>query len=470
MLAKPKPIILAGGIGTRLWPLSRTELPKQFLHLGGSKSLLQQTIERLDQACFGPPVIICNEAHESVVESQCQNSLASAGTIVSEPFPLGTAGAIAMSAILEQKQRKQSLLLVVPVDSYFDNTNKFLEAITNATAAAQQGRMIMFGTLPSLPDSNYGYIKRGCHLPNDVYAVSSFHEKPSPEIARQMIRSGEYFWNSGIFLLRAKDYLAQLNTYRPDIYDACFELFESKYFSSNKVRFANKSLLFPAESVDKTVMEHSESIGVKPCEGDWIDMGSWQSLIKSQNMDSDGNAISGSVVAKNTRNSYLLSNSRLLCTVGIDNTIVVETKDAVLVANKDHINEIKAFSEQPIVPNAGGSKTIESSMHPWGRSEVAISGKGYLVKRLHVHSGHSLSLQTHQHRSEVWIVVKGSAMVLRGNQDFSLNVGESVHIPAGTRHRLTNHGPDPLEIIEVQLGNILDENDIQRIDDLYKRS
>jgi len=466
-----KPIILAGGFGVRLWPLSRSEYPKQFLNLAGNKSLLQQAVERLSRANFSPPVITCNEVHESIVESQCRKILTSDSSIVSEPFPLGTAGTIALSAIREQKRYGRSVLLAVPVDSYFENTNSFRKAVDKATAVVQQGKIVLFGTSPLYPEPNYGYIRRGRYLRNDIYTVLSFHEKPPPELAEQFIQRGDYFWNSGAYLFRPQDYLNELNTYRPDIHDACFELFESENTTLlNVVRFTNKPLNFPIESADKAIMECSNSIVVKPCEGGWVDMGSWRSLLKLYSPNSDGNTIIGNVVAKKTRNSFLLSNDRLLSTVGIDNAIVVETADAVLVANKGCIDEIKTLPEQANIPKTDNkSLTDPAEQRPWGRAEFTVSGIGYLVKRLYVNSGHSLSLQTHQNRSEIWIVVKGTATVLRGNQEFSLSIGESVHIPVGMQHRLSNLNPNPLEVIEVQLGNILDENDIQRIDDLYNR-
>lgn len=439
MTDKLLPVVLAGGFGTRLWPLSQKKCPKQFLKLVGEKSLLEQAICRLNSAQLIPPVIVCNQTHELIAKSQCQKTNLKSDSILLEPVPLGTAGAIALAAIREKSNCQNSLLLVVPVDSYFDETDKFRSAIDSTTEFARQGHIVMFGIPPRFADINYGYIRKDGLKFGDIAEVLSFHEKPTLTRARSFIESNEYYWNSGIYLFRVQDYLNELNAYRPDIFDACSQLAESAVEESNLVRYRQMSVRCPIESVDRAVMEFTKKTVVKTCDMSWIDLGSWQALIDSQSNDSDGNAISGKVFSINTRDSYLNSNNRLISAVGISNAIVVETDDAVLVANKNNLHEIATVTEQfQYSLNSSDSTPYTPIERPWGRAETFIAEDGYLVKRLSVNVGQSLSLQKHKFRSEYWTVVNGEATAICGDRSFTLGKGESTYIPAGAQHRLSN--------------------------------
>ncbi len=465
------PLVLAGGSGTRLWPLSRELYPKQFLRLVGDETMLQNTLARLQGLDHDDPVIICNHEHRFIVAEQCREGGVEPGAIILEPAPRNTAPAVALGAMRCLRDGADPLLLVLPADHHIASADAFRDAVGHAAPFAADGALVTFGIAPSRPETGYGYIQAGEERSADgrVAAVAKFAEKPDRETAEQFIAEGGWYWNSGLFLFRASAYVEELATLRPDIHEACSAAVAGEH---GDLDFRRPGAAFsdsPAESVDRAVMERTARGIVVRADMGWSDIGTWDALAGVLDRDDDGNTGEGDVISIDSRDCHLSGRSRLVAAVGVAGLVVVETPDAVLVADKDASQQVA----QAVARLRGASRT-EHRVHttdyrPWGHAQTLQVGDGFLVKRITVAPGRALSLQLHHHRSEHWVVVRGEAEVVRGDERFTLAADESTYIPVGTRHRLTNRGATPLEVIEVQTGSLLSEEDIVRFEDRYAR-
>ena len=463
-------MILAGGSGTRLWPLSRELYPKQFLKLIGDKTMLQHTLARVDGLPCEPPVIVCNEEHRFVVAEQCRLAGIEPAAIVLEPARRNTAPAVALAALRGMRQGADPLLLVLAADAHVGNEDAFQAAIRRAMPFAEDGRLMVFGALPTYAEPGYGYIRRGAASADPCVAeVAAFTEKPSKAVAERYLAEGGYTWNCGMFLFRASTYLDELGRFCPHILKACTAAVAAETQDLGFVRPGKAFLGCPTDSVDYAVMERTGKAMVVATDMGWADIGSWSALAAVAPRDDAGNAVRGDVIALDTHNSVLLSSDRLVAALGLKDVVLVETPDAILAADRARAQDVKALVDAM----AAGSRT-EHRLHttayrPWGHAETIKGGTGFLVKRITVSPGESLSLQLHRHRAEHWVVVRGQAEVTRGDEQFTLRPDESTYIPVGTRHRLGNPGPEPLVVIEVQVGETLSEDDIVRFDDRYGR-
>lgn len=466
------PVILSGGAGTRLWPLSRELYPKQLLPLMGEHTMLQDTARRLEGLSAAPPVVVCNDAHRFLVAEQLRKIGIKPRAIVLEPFGRNTAPAIALAALAAVKaapKGEDPVLLVLPADHVIRDVTAFQTAAVTAAVAAEEGKLVTFGVVPRTPETGYGYIRRGESL-GPVQRIAQFVEKPSLERAQQFIASGDHYWNSGMFVFRAHRYLEELQKFAPAIATACREAFDSAQADLDFTRVdAQRFDACPSDSIDYAVMEKTADAVVVPLDAGWSDVGSWASLHAASNSDSDGNVARGDVVTEDSSNCYLFSESRLVAAVGLRDHVVVETKDAVLVAPKDRVQDVKALVAK--IKDAG---RYEHSLHrevfrPWGSYDSLENGQRFQVKRLSVKPGAQLSLQLHHHRAEHWVVVSGTARITRGEETFLLEENQSTYIPIGVRHRIENPGKIPLQVIEVQSGSYLGEDDIVRFEDRYGR-
>ena len=476
--AQIHPVILSGGAGTRLWPLSRASYPKQLLKLSSQRTMLQDTVARgLIDVGFAAPLLVCNEEHRFLVDDQLQQIGIKPQAILLEPKARNTGPAIAAAALWLLARDPDALMLVQPSDHVIASPTDFHRAVMRGLAAAQEGRLVTFGIKPDRPDTGYGYIQSGEALMagegggDGVFSVDRFVEKPDRETAQRFIDSGAFFWNSGIFLLSARAYLGELSRINPAMLNAC----------ERAVRDGQEDLAFfrldaepfgeaPSLSIDHAVMEHTSRAAVVPVDMAWSDVGSWPALRDIATADSDGNVLQGDVLAERMTNSYVRSEGRLVAAVGLDNVVVVATDDAVLVADADSAAEVSA-----IVTKLRGQNRSESQQHvtchrPWGHYRSVDAGDRFQVKRITVKPGAKLSLQKHYHRAEHWVVVHGTAMVQRGEERMLVRENESVYIPIGTEHRLENPGKLPLQLIEVQSGPYLGEDDIVRVSDSYGRA
>lgn len=462
------PVILSGGAGTRLWPLSRELYPKQLLALTGERTMLQQTALRLSGVAASAPVVVCNEAHRFLVAEQLRQLRIEPRSVVLEPFGRNTAPAIALAALAAGSD--DPVLLVLPADHVIRDVGAFHKVIRAALPAAEQGKLVTFGIVPNAPETGYGYIQRGAGDDSGVYKIARFVEKPSLERAQQFLQSGDYLWNSGMFMFRASRYLQELEKFAPEIAKVCRAAFESAKSDLDFTRIEPK--LFekcPSDSIDYAVMEKTADAVVVPLDAGWSDVGSWSALHEACDSDSHGNVSRGDVIAEDSNNCYLYSESRLVAAVGLNEHVVVETKDAVLVAPKDRVQDVKKLVSR--LKEAG---RYEHSLHrevfrPWGSYDSIENGDRFQVKRLKVKPGATLSLQMHHHRAEHWIVVSGTARITRGEEVFLLEENQSTYIPIGVKHRIENPGMIPCHIIEVQSGSYLGEDDIVRFDDRYGR-
>jgi mannose-1-phosphate guanylyltransferase/mannose-6-phosphate isomerase len=464
------PVILSGGAGTRLWPLSRELYPKQLLPLISKQTMLQETVLRLQGLEIAAPTVVANEAHRFLVAEQLREIGCTPQSIVLEPEGRNTAPAIALAAHAAlAADEGDSLLLVLPADHLIRNVAAFHTAIEVATNAARDGALVTFGIVPDRPETGYGYIRRGLPL-GETYRIAEFVEKPDLARAQSYVASGEYYWNGGMFLFRARRYLEELERFAPDIASVCRTSFASARRDLDFTRIdAAMFASCRSESIDYAVMEETEDAVVVPLDAGWSDIGSWSSLHEACEHDPHGNALRGDVIVEDTHDSYIYSESRLVATVGLRDHVVVETKDAVLVAPKHRVREVRK-----LVDRLKADRRYEHALHrevfrPWGSYDSIDRGQRFEVKRLVIKPGGLLSLQMHHHRAEHWVVVTGTARITRGDETFLLEENQSTNIPIGVRHRIENPGRIPLHIIEVRSGTYLGEDDIVRFDDLYGR-
>ena len=464
------PLILSGGSGSRLWPLSRKLYPKQFLALTGSATMFQQTLKRLALEGMGKPIVVCNEEHRFMVAEQLRQVGITPGALILEPEGRNTAPAVALAALHEQARDPEAILLVLPADHLIQDVEAFSAAVARALPLARAGRLMTFGVVPHTPETGYGYIRCGATLGEDLYALEAFVEKPDSTTAQAYLESGSYLWNSGMFLLRAETYLAQLAEFQPAMLESCRQAMAEATQDMDFIRpQAQAFAACPADSIDYAVMEHTREGGVIALDCGWSDVGAWSALWEVAGRDEQGNFSHGDVMLDNCQGSYIRSESRLVAAVGVANLVVVETADAVLVADRDQVQDVKR-----IVNRLKAEARPEASLHsrvyrPWGSYESLVTADRFQVKRIIVNPGQTLSLQMHHHRAEHWIVVHGTAEVTCEDNVFMLGEDESTYIPLGRKHRLANPGRIPLELIEVQSGTYLGEDDIVRFEDVYGR-
>ena len=463
-----KAVVLAGGSGTRLWPVSRAAHPKQFLALHGDDTMLQATFKRLDGLDIQSSVTICNEEHRFFVAEQLRE-IDKLGSIILEPVGRNTAPAIALAALSSQ-EGEDPLLLVLAADHVIQDEAAFREAVMKATPLAEAGKLVTFGIVPDGPNTGYGYIKKG--LAETVgFVVDSFVEKPSIALATEYVRSGEYCWNSGMFLFKASRYLEELKKHRPDIYEACQLSMEGTSRDNDFLR-VNEAVFAacPSDSIDYAVIEKTDDAVVVPMDAGWSDIGSWSSLWDISEKDQNGNAVHGDVMLHKSNNCYVRTDGKLVVAIGVDDLVIVSTKDVLVVAHKDSVQDVKVVAQQLKAESRSEWEHHREVYRPWGKYDSIDSGEQYQAKRITVKPGAKLSVQMHHHRAEHWVVVSGSAKVTNGEKTFLLSENESTYIPVGVIHALENPGKVDLELIEVQSGSYLGEDDIVRFDDRYGRS
>ncbi|MGI2259756.1 mannose-1-phosphate guanylyltransferase/mannose-6-phosphate isomerase [Shewanella sp. GXUN23E] len=459
------PVIMAGGSGSRLWPLSRSLYPKQFINLASDKSMLQETIARLSGLEHQAPLLICNQEHRFIIAEQLRQQRVTHSGIVLEPVGRNTAPAIALAALHAIKDGDDPLLLVLAADHVIQNQDAFRQAVNNAISSAEQGMLVTFGIVPTAPETGYGYIKQGEVL-GSAFRVAQFVEKPDLATAKEYFISGTYYWNSGMFLFKASRYLAELKLHRPDILSACEASMSGARLDLDFIRLAEDEFLqCPDDSVDYAVMEKTQDALVVPMEAGWSDVGSFSALWEVSSKDEDGNVLVGDVISDQTHNSYVYAQNKLVSTVGVDNLVIIETKDAVLVANKDKVQDVKN-----IVNQLKGLQRREWEQHrevyrPWGSHDEIAEGERYHVKHLCVKPGEQTALQMHHHRAEHWVVVQGTAKVTNGEKSYLVSENQSTYIPLGSAHRIENPGKVDLHLIEVRSGNYLEEDDIVRLEE-----
>ena len=469
-MATITPVLLCGGVGSRLWPVSRQGRPKQYLNLIGDTSMLQQTLTRIESLAQTSPIIVCNEEHRFLVAEQVRQLGLTSPTIILEPEGKNTAPAIALAALAAGASDPEANLLVLPADHYVGKPAALIDAIEKAASASSQGKLVTFGLVPSRPETGYGYIKRGEALAPDVYVLEQFVEKPDQPTAEGYIASGDYVWNSGMFMFTAARFLDSLAEFQPEMAQICAQAMEQAERDMDFIRpDAEAFASCPSDSIDYAVMEHTPEGAVVSLDCDWSDIGAWSALWEAGDQDAAGNVTQGDVVLNKTQNSYVRSQSRLVTITGVKDLVVVETADAVMVADRHSVQGVK-----DIVHSLKASGRSEVDIHqrvfrPWGWYESLTSGDGFQVKRLIVNPGQHLSLQLHHHRAEHWVVVRGIAKVVNGDSELILSADQSTYIPLRVKHRLSNPGPEVLELIEVQSGSYLGEDDIVRFDDVYGR-
>lgn len=470
-MAKILPVIMAGGSGTRLWPLSRTLFPKQFLALHGELTMLQETVQRIAGRAMERPSIICNEEHRFIVAEQLREQDVTPSSIILEPAGRNTAPAIALAAIQARAAGDDPILLVLAADHVIEDTHAFHEAVSNATELADNGRLVTFGIVAHKPETGYGYIKRGNKINHLAFHVDSFVEKPDAATAQEYIDSGEYYWNSGMFMFRASRYLEELENYRPDILRDCQQALAGAKADLDFVRVDKDAFMACAnESIDYAVMEKTRDAAVVSLDASWNDVGSWCALWEVTQKDPHGNAFRGDVMLEDSQGCLVHASHKLVATVGLKDIVVVETKDAVLVVDKNKVQQVKKIVRRLQQEERPEFKHHRQVYRPWGHYDSLSNGHRYQVKCITVKPGAKLSLQMHHHRAEHWVVVCGTAKVTLGEETFLITENESTYIPIGMIHSLENPGKVPLELIEVQSGSYFGEDDIIRLEDRYGRA
>jgi mannose-1-phosphate guanylyltransferase/mannose-6-phosphate isomerase len=464
------PVILSGGAGTRLWPLSREMYPKQLLALTGQNTMLQETAERLAGIeGASAPIVVCNEAHRFTVAEQLRSIGRSAAAILLEPIGRNTAPAVALAALKAQTLDPEAILIVAPADHVVRDVKRFQKAAAVAGELAAEGKLVTFGIVAHAPETGYGYIRRDSGN-GPAYPVGQFIEKPPLDVAQQFVASGDYFWNSGMFVFKARRYLEELGQFAPEILEASRAALEAAKTDLDFVRIDKSAFTrCPSDSIDYAVMEKTRAAVVLPLDAGWSDVGSWASLFDALPADEDGNVIKGDVLLHDTHDCYVHSTGRLVAAVGMDDHVIVETKDAILVAPKDRVQDVKELVAKLKKSGRGESALHREVFRPWGSYDSLDAGDRFQVKRLSVKPGGVLSLQMHHHRAEHWIVVSGTARITRDDKTFLLSENESTYIPIGATHRIENPGKVPLHIVEVQSGSYLGEDDIVRFEDNYGR-
>ncbi|WP_440905629.1 mannose-1-phosphate guanylyltransferase/mannose-6-phosphate isomerase [Catenovulum sp. SX2] len=465
------PVVMAGGSGSRLWPLSRSAYPKQYLPLASDNSMLQETVLRLKGSDHLAPLVICNEDNRFMVAEQLRAIKALQSPVILEPVGRNTAPAIALAALQATANGDDPLLLVLAADHVIQNNDAFLAAIDKAQALAKQDKMVTFGIVPTHAETGYGYIKRG-NAVDTAYAVDSFVEKPDLATATEYLNSGEYYWNSGMFMFKASRYLAELAKYQPAILEACKKAIGNTAADLDFVRVDKAAFeACPDDSIDYAVMEKTDAAVVVPLDAGWNDVGSWSALWEVNNKDDNGNAVRGDFIGESTKNCLVYGSveGRMVATVGVEDLVIVDTKDAVMVAAKDKVQDVKNIVNQLKAEGRSEFQFHREVYRPWGKYDSIDNGARYQVKRITVKPGAKLSVQMHHHRAEHWIVVSGTAKVTNGDKELLLTENQSTYIPVGVIHALENPGKVPLELIEVQSGSYLGEDDIVRFEDRYGR-
>ncbi len=465
------PVIMAGGSGSRLWPLSRQSSPKQFLDLDGSGStLLQRTLTRLQGLEHAAPVVVSNDNYRFMVAEQLRQADITALATILEPCSRNTAPAIALAALGLLQQGDDTIMLVLAADHEFTRPSELHDAIKKGLPLAEAGKLVTFGIKPSRPETGYGYIKTGPSLAEDAFSIDEFAEKPDLQTAEKFVEGGHHLWNSGMFMFRASVFLHELERYEPELLTHCKAAMASSTQDPDFVRpNADLFSLCPDNSIDYAVMEKTDNACVVAMDAGWSDIGSWQSLWEVCDRDADNNVALGDTYLHDTTNSLVHAHHRHVATIGLDNHIVVETKDAVLVAHKDQSQKVKDIVQRLKADNRSEYSDHTHVIRPWGDFDTIDEGRHYQVKRITVQPGQQLSLQLHYHRAEHWIVVSGTAHVICGEEEKVLTENQSTYIPVGVKHRLSNPGKIPLEVIEVQSGHYLGEDDIVRFTDIYGR-
>jgi mannose-1-phosphate guanylyltransferase / mannose-6-phosphate isomerase len=467
------PVILSGGAGSRLWPLSRSLFPKQLLALAGERSLIQDTVLRVQDKDFQPPLIVCNVEHRFLIAEQMREAGVLPQAIMLEPVGRNTAPAAAVAALMIVEKDPDGVMLLMPADHVVRNGTAFTKALNQAIRAAEHDHLVTFAITPDSPETGYGYIRRGTPLSGqqDCFSVARFVEKPDAATAADYVASGDYGWNSGMFVFRASLFLAELERLEPKMMAHCRAAFQNgkkdlDFFRLEETAFtAARSV-----SIDYAVMERTDKAAMVPVEMGWSDIGSWESLWSASPRDPSGNAVKGDVLLHGTHNSYLRSEGPLVAAVGLEDVVVVATSDAVLVSHKSASQDVKRIVEQLERQGRELHTTHRKVFRPWGSYEGIDNGEGFQVKHIIVNPGAKLSLQMHHKRAEHWIVVSGLAQVTCDEKVFPLKQNESTYIPLGSRHRLENVGSEPLHLIEVQSGAYLGEDDIVRFEDTYGRN
>jgi mannose-1-phosphate guanylyltransferase len=465
------PVIMAGGSGTRLWPLSRQLNPKQFLPLVDAQlTMLQATIKRLDGLEHALPLLICNENHRFLAAEQLRQLGLEEANIVLEPVGRNTAPAIALAALQALAKQEDPILLVLAADHLIQDVDAFHQSIAKAQVLAEAGKLVTFAITPTHPETGYGYLQMGAPVGEGGFKVNRFVEKPDVQTAEQYLSDGGYFWNSGMFMFRASRYLQELEQFQPEIVSVCREALAAGQQDMHFTRVDSAIFVTsPDDSIDYAVMEKTSDAVMVPLDAGWSDIGSWSALWEAGEKNPEGNLFKGDVLSENTSGSYVHATHRLVTAVGVTDLIIVETKDAVLVAHKDQVQDVKK-----IVDQLKSSKRQEHANHrevyrPWGVYDSIDNGERYQVKRITVKPGEKLSVQMHHHRAEHWIVVSGTARVTNGEKTYLVTENQSTYIPIGQIHALENPGMIPLELIEVQSGSYLGEDDIVRFEDIYGR-
>ncbi len=475
------PVILAGGSGTRLWPLSRGLYPKQFMQLVDEQTLLQSTLLRLSGLQdVSAPILLCNDTHRFIVAEQLRAVDIRPKAIVLEPVGRNTAPALAVAALMALENEDDPILLVLPADHHIKRTPEFVATVQKGVWYAERGHMVTFGIRPDAPETGYGYIRKGAEMTSDagsgtkggpmVWAIDRFVEKPALKTAQEYVASGEYSWNSGMFMFKAGKYLKELQAHAPKMVDACKDAVDKgradlDFFRLDKAAFTQ----CPSDSIDYAVMEKTSAGVIIDLLSDWSDLGSWEALWQAGDKDDQENVVHGDVCLQDVHRSFVHASGRLVTAVGLTDHVVVETKDAVFVAPRDQVQQVKALVDRLKTWNRAETADHKKVYRPWGAYEDMDISERFLVKRITVKPKAKLSLQKHFHRAEHWVVVKGTALVTRGEEQFLLKEDQSTYIPLGVEHRLENPGKITLELVEIQSGSYVAEDDIVRLDDVYGR-